>query len=46
MNGFIKFFIEGYDDKTKVLTGWALGKVSSNYRDAEGLISRSVRLVR
>ena len=46
VTGFIKFFIENYDDHTKVLTGWALGKVTSNYGGAEGLVSRSVRLLR
>lgn len=47
VTGFVKFFIEGYDDQTKVLTGWPLGQVAaSNYQSTEGLAMRSVRLKR
>jgi hypothetical protein len=45
VTGFVKFFVEAYDDHTKVLTGWSLGQTTAgNYQGTEGIAMRSVRL--
>ena len=45
VSGFVKFFIEGYDQGTKILTGWCLGEVGA--RDTTGSLEiRGVRLTK
>lgn len=47
VTGFLRFFIDGYDSNTKLLTGWCLGQAApGDYTSTEGLTMRSVRLKR
>ncbi|MGE5580280.1 MAG: pilus assembly protein TadG-related protein [Bacillota bacterium] len=46
VTGFLKIFIESYDENTKVLTAWVLGKAAgpSGFTGTQALALRSARL--